>query len=86
MTACSFSPDGRRFLSMSLEDECVLIWRLSTGLMDMLVPNAMSRFTGAHSQASADRVLHFHLGATGTYVEAFDLLNNAQLNCALLIH
>lgn len=84
VTACSFSPDGRRFLSMSLEDECVLIWRLSTGLMDMLVPSAMSRLTGAHSQASADRVLHFHLGATGTYVEAFDLLNNAQLNCALL--
>ena len=65
VTACSFSPDGRRFLSMSLADECVLIWRLSTGLMDFLVPSAMSRFAGTHGQAEADRVLHFHLGTAG---------------------
>ncbi|WFD41478.1 hypothetical protein MPSI1_000107 [Malassezia psittaci] len=63
VTACSFSPDGRRFLSMSLDEECVLLWRLSTGLFDFLVPNAMSRLAGTHSQAEADRVLHFHLGS-----------------------
>ncbi|WFC97398.1 hypothetical protein MYAM1_000110 [Malassezia yamatoensis] len=63
VTACSFSPDGRRFLSMSLDEECVLLWRLSTGLLDFLVPNAMSRLAGTHSQAEADRVLRFHLGS-----------------------
>ncbi|WFC96898.1 hypothetical protein MBRA1_003562 [Malassezia brasiliensis] len=63
VTACSFSPDGRRFLSMSLDDECVLIWRLSTGLLDLLVPSSMARLAGTQTQAAADRVLHFHLGS-----------------------
>lgn len=69
VTACSFSPDGRRFLSMSLDDECVLIWRLSTGLLDLLVPSAMARLAGTQTQAAADRVLHFHLGSAGTYAD-----------------
>ncbi|WFD30683.1 hypothetical protein MSPP1_001705 [Malassezia sp. CBS 17886] len=63
VTACSFSPDGRRFLSMSLADQCVLQWRLSTGLLDMFVPGTMSRLAGSHGQAAASRTIHFHLGS-----------------------
>ena len=74
VTACSFSPDGRRFLSMSLDDECVLIWRLSTGLLDLLVPSAMARLAGTQTQAAADRVLHFHLGSAGTYADWSNLV------------
>ena len=57
VTACSFAPDGRRFLSMSLDEECVLIWRLNAGLMDMFVPRI-----GKHDDTSAYRSLQFHLG------------------------
>ncbi|PKI84489.1 hypothetical protein MVES1_001576 [Malassezia vespertilionis] len=62
VTACSFSPDGRRLLSMSLESEVVLIWRLSTGFLDIFVPGAISRLARSHDPAEADRAVHFHLG------------------------
>ena len=62
VTACSFSPDGRRFLSMSLEEQCVLIWRLSTGVFDMFVPSAVSRLASSNNSAAAYRTIRFHLG------------------------
>lgn len=61
VTACSFSPDGRRFLSMSLEEERVLIWNIGTGLLNML-PNAVARVAGGGNDNAAHKAIKFHLG------------------------
>lgn len=55
VTACSFSPDGRRFLSMSLDEEVVLIWRLHAGVFDM--------FRRSDASSHTYRAIHFHLGS-----------------------
>ncbi|WFD19805.1 hypothetical protein MCAP1_002042 [Malassezia caprae] len=56
VTACSFSPDGRRFLSLCLGEGLVLLWRLSGGFVDMLRPRH------AKGEASAYRSIPLHLG------------------------
>lgn len=56
VTACSFSPDGRRFLSLCLGEHLVLLWRLSAGFVDMLRPRR------AKGEASAYRSIPLHLG------------------------
>lgn len=55
VTACTFSPDGRRFLSMSLDEQVVLLWRLHGGLMDMFRPTSATTHTY--------RTIELHLGA-----------------------
>ncbi|WFD27692.1 hypothetical protein MNAN1_002696 [Malassezia nana] len=57
VTACSFSPDGRRFLSLCLDEGVVLLWRLSAGFLDMLRPHLHAR-----GEASAYRSIPLHLG------------------------
>lgn len=57
VTACSFSPDGRRFLSLCLDEGLVLLWRLSAGFFDMLRPHLH-----AQGEASAYRSIPLHLG------------------------
>ena len=56
VTACSFSPDGRRFLSLCLSEGLVLLWRLSAGFVDMLRPRRTK------GEASAYRSIPLHLG------------------------
>lgn len=63
VTACSFSPDGRRFLSMSLAEERVLIWHMGTGLLD-IIPSAMARVSGTQSDTGATKTIKFHLGVS----------------------
>lgn len=55
VTACTFSPDGRRFLSMSLDEQVVLLWRLHGGFMDMFRPTSATTHTY--------RTIELHLGA-----------------------
>lgn len=56
VTACSFSPDGRHILSLSLDEEVVLLWRLSTGFMGMLRRSQTP-------DSTAYRAIQVHLGA-----------------------
>ena len=68
VTACSFSPDGRRFLSMSLAEELVLIWQLHAGVLDMF--RRPSRFSARHEPSSDCRSIQIHLGPAAQLSQA----------------
>lgn len=42
VTACSFSPDGRRLVTTSLDEQKVVVWKISGGLFSTIINTATS--------------------------------------------
>ncbi|KAL0567058.1 hypothetical protein V5O48_014937, partial [Marasmius crinis-equi] len=63
ITACSFSPDGRRLVTMSLEENVVLVWKVGTSFSSFFNPGAPPR--QGHSGSDPFRTFDFNVGDEG---------------------
>jgi WD repeat-containing protein 7 len=62
--ACSFSPDGRRLVSVSLEEELVFVWKVGTSFASFFNPGAPPR--QGHAGSEPYKSLTCHVGDEGT--------------------
>ncbi|EIW81457.1 hypothetical protein CONPUDRAFT_124586 [Coniophora puteana RWD-64-598 SS2] len=59
-TACSFSPDGRRLVTVSLEEGVVLVWKVGSSFTSLFNPGAPPR--QGHSGSAPYKTLPFNVG------------------------
>lgn len=63
LAACSFSPDGRRLVTLSLEERTVLVWKVGSSFTSFFNPGAPPR--QGHSGSDPFRTISFDIGAEG---------------------
>ncbi|KAJ3733629.1 hypothetical protein DFJ43DRAFT_1117017 [Lentinula guzmanii] len=63
ISACSFSPDGRRLVTLSLEESVVLVWKVGTSFVSFFNPGAPPR--QGHSGSEPFKTLSFNVGDAG---------------------
>ncbi|CAK5284382.1 unnamed protein product [Mycena citricolor] len=63
VTACSFSPDGRRLVTLSLEESVVLVWKVGTSFASFFNPGAPPR--QGHAGSEPFKTLSFAVGEAG---------------------
>ncbi|KAL8287278.1 hypothetical protein RQP46_003730 [Phenoliferia psychrophenolica] len=61
ITALSWSPDGRRLVSVSLEESRVVVWKVGVGILSMFTPGAPPR-QGSGGTATPFKTLDFAVG------------------------
>ncbi|BGP33827.1 hypothetical protein JCM10296v2_005632 [Rhodotorula toruloides] len=61
VTALSWSPDGHRLVTVSLEENRVIVWRVSGGIFGMFMSGAPAR-QGSSSSATPYKTYDFHVG------------------------
>ncbi|KAH9932736.1 WD40 repeat-like protein [Epithele typhae] len=59
-TACSFSPDGRRLVTVSLEEAAVLVWKVGSSFTSFFLPGAPPR--QGHGGSEPFKRLSFNIG------------------------
>ncbi|KAK7689913.1 hypothetical protein QCA50_006552 [Cerrena zonata] len=59
-TACSFSPDGRRLVTLSLEESVVLVWKVGTSFSSFFNPGAPPR--QGHGGSEPFKTLNYAIG------------------------
>ncbi|KAJ7776775.1 hypothetical protein DFH07DRAFT_797695 [Mycena maculata] len=74
ITACTFSPDGRRLVTLSLEESVVLVWKVGSSFSSFFNPGAPPR--QGHGGSEPFKTLSFNVGdeATMTTAESLDLV------------
>ncbi|KAI5896258.1 WD40 repeat-like protein [Schizophyllum commune H4-8] len=74
ISACSFSPDGRRLLTLSLEESVVLVWKVGSSFSSFFNPGAPPR--QGHGGSDPFKTFPFNVGeeADMTVTETFDLV------------
>ncbi|KAI9442968.1 hypothetical protein H4582DRAFT_1921610 [Lactarius indigo] len=60
LVACSFSPDGRRLATVSLQEGSVLVWKVGTGFTSFFYPGAPPR--QGHGGSEPFKSLNFNVG------------------------
>jgi WD40 repeat protein len=65
LAACSFSPDGRRLVTMSLQEGTVLVWKVGTGFTSFFYPGAPPR--QGHGGSEPFKTLNFNVGEAGEF-------------------
>ncbi|KDQ62091.1 hypothetical protein JAAARDRAFT_29992 [Jaapia argillacea MUCL 33604] len=60
LVACSFSPDGRRLVTVSLEEGAVLVWKVGSSFSSFFNPGAPPR--QGHSGSEPFKTLGFNVG------------------------
>ena len=63
ITAVSFSPDGRRLVSLSLKDSAVLVWKVGSSFTSFFNPGAPPR--QGHAGSEPFKTFKFHVGPEG---------------------
>lgn len=63
ITACSFSPDGRRLVTLSLEESVVLVWKVGSSFSSFFNPGAPPR--QGHAGSEPFKTLSFNVGEEG---------------------
>ncbi|KAJ7726520.1 hypothetical protein B0H16DRAFT_1592489 [Mycena metata] len=63
ITACSFSPDGRRLVTLSLEESVVLVWKVGSSFSSFFNPGAPPR--QGHGGSEPFKTLSFNVGEEG---------------------
>jgi WD40 repeat protein len=63
VTGCSFSPDGRRLVTLSLEESVVLVWKVGSSLSSFFNPGAPPR--QGHNGNKPFKTLSFNVGDQG---------------------
>jgi WD repeat-containing protein 7 len=61
--ACSFSPDGRRLVTVSLEEGVVLVWKVGSSFSNLFNPGAPPR--QGHGGSQPFKTLAFNVGDEG---------------------
>ena len=69
ITACSFSTDGRRLVTISLEESLVLVWKVGSSFASFFNPGAPPR--QGHGGSQPFKTLNFNVGADGKLVLFF---------------
>ncbi|KAJ6584436.1 hypothetical protein B0H19DRAFT_1105047 [Mycena capillaripes] len=74
ITACSFSPDGRRLVTLSLEESVVLVWKVGSSFSSFFNPGAPPR--QGHGGSEPFKTLSFNVGdeANMTIAESLNLV------------
>lgn len=63
ITALSFSPDGRRLLTLSLEENVVLVWKVGTSFISFFTPGVPPR--QGNSGGQPFKTFNFNIGSEG---------------------
>jgi len=63
ITACSFSPDGRRLVAISPKESLVLVWKVGTSFINFFDPGPPPR--QGHSGSQPFKTLNFNVGSEG---------------------
>jgi WD40 repeat protein len=82
ITACSFSTDGRRLVTISLGESLVLVWKVGSSFASFFNPGAPPR--QGHGGSQPFKTLNFNIGADGKLVPLF-LKNVQKAVCKLSI-
>ena len=61
IAACSFSPDGRRLVTLCLKESNVLVWKVGSSFASFFTPGAPPR--QGHAGSEAFKTLNFHIGS-----------------------
>jgi len=74
ITACSFSTDGRRLVTISLGESLVLVWKVGSSFSSFFNPGAPPN--QGHGGSQPFKTLNFNVGADGnmTTAETLDLI------------
>jgi WD repeat-containing protein 7 len=65
LSCCSFSPDGRRLVTTSLEEGAVLVWKVGTSFSSFFNPGAPPR--QGHSGSDPYKNINFNVGDEGVF-------------------
>lgn len=60
IAACSFSPDGRRLVTLSLEESIVMVWKVGSSFSSFFNPGAPPR--QGHSGSDPFKTFPFNVG------------------------
>lgn len=63
--ACSFSPDGHRLVSVSLEEGVVFVWKVGSSFASFFNPGAPPR--QGHAGSEPFKSLNFNVGDAGEF-------------------
>lgn len=63
LAACSFSPDGRRLATVSLEEGIVRVWKVGSSLTSLFMPGVPPR--QGHSGSEPFKTLNFNVQDEG---------------------
>lgn len=63
LAACSFSPDGRRLITVSLDENVVLVWKVGSSFSSFFHPGAPPR--QGHGNGGPFKTWEFNVGDTG---------------------
>ena len=69
ITACSFSTDGRRLVTLSLGESLVLVWKVGSSFSSFFNPGAPP--SQGHGGSQPFKTLNFNVGADGKLVSFF---------------
>jgi WD40 repeat protein len=61
VTALSWSPDGRRLVSVSLEESKAVVWKVGVGILSMFTPGVAPR-QGSGGTAKPFKTIDFNVG------------------------
>jgi WD40 repeat protein len=64
LSACDFSPDGRRLVTVSVGESKALIWKIGSGLGSLFSPGSLPR-QGGTDASGAYKAISFGVGAEG---------------------
>lgn len=65
LDACSFSPDGRRLVTVSLEEGLVRVWKVGSSITSLFMPGAPPR--QGHSGSEPYKTIPFNVGDEGKF-------------------
>jgi WD repeat-containing protein 7 len=78
ITACSFSTDGRRLVTISLEESLVLVWKVGSSFASFFNPGAPP--SQGHGGSQPFKTLNFHVGTDGEFGPLVFFLLHCNLN------
>ncbi|KAG6888279.1 hypothetical protein C0992_008961 [Termitomyces sp. T32_za158] len=64
ISACSFSPDGRRLLTLSIEENVALVWKVGSSFASFFNPGAPPR--QGHGNSQPFKTISFNVGEAGS--------------------
>jgi WD40 repeat protein len=72
LAACSFSPDGRRLVTVSLEEGTVLVWKVGSSFSSFFNPGAPPR--QGHGSSEPFKSFSFNVGDAGAFTLGYAVL------------
>jgi WD40 repeat protein len=80
--ACSFSPDGHRLVSVSLEEGVVFVWKVGSSFASFFNPGAPPR--QGHAGSEPFKSLNFNVGNAGEFFSPPSLASASSLRLIII--